>query len=96
MLFRSRKLSELTSNFHKFPQKIVSIDVKEKKPIKEMKQFGIAIDNARRMLKTGRIIFRYSGTENKARIMIEGDSRRLIDEICRNLISAIKREEICV
>ena len=96
MLKTGRKLSELTSNFHKFPQKIVSIDVKEKKPIKEMKQFGIAIDNARRMLKTGRIIFRYSGTENKARIMIEGDSRRLIDEICRNLISAIKREEICV
>ncbi len=96
MLKTGRKLSELTSNFHKFPQKIVSIDVKEKKPIKEMKQFGIAIDNARRILKTGRIIFRYSGTENKARIMIEGDSRRLIDEICRNLISAIKREEICV
>lgn len=96
MLKTGKKLSELTSNFHKFPQKIVSIDVKEKKPIKEMKQFGTAIDNARKILKTGRIIFRYSGTENKARIMIEGDSRRLIDEICENLISAIKREEICV
>ena len=35
MLKTGRKLSELTSNFHKFPQKIVSIDVKEKKPIKE-------------------------------------------------------------
>ncbi len=96
MLKTGKRLSELTSNFHKFPQKIVSIDVKEKKPIKEMKQFETAMDNARRMLKSGRIIFRYSGTENKARIMIEGDSRRLIDEICKNLISAIKREEICV
>ncbi|NOZ84577.1 MAG: phosphoglucosamine mutase [Epsilonproteobacteria bacterium] len=96
MLKTGKKLSELTSNFHKFPQKIVSIDVKEKKPIKEMKQFGTAIADARRILKTGRIVFRYSGTENKARIMIEGDSRQLIDEICKNLISAIKREEICV
>jgi len=91
-----KRLSELTHEFHKFPQKVVSVAVKEKRPIEKMKRFGEAIENAKRMLEKGRIIFRYSGTENKARIMIESDSSDLVEKISNSLLYAIRQEGICV
>lgn len=96
MLKSGKKLSKLSEKFYKYPQNIDSVNVKEKLPLDKMKEFKYAIDSAKIELgDSGRVIFRYSGTENKARIMVEGRSRVLIDDISGRLVSTLQKEVIC-
>ncbi len=96
MLKSGKKLSKLSEKFHRYPQNINSVNVKEKLPLDQMKEFKYAIDLAKIELgDSGRIVFRYSGTENKARIMVEGRSRVLIDDISSRLVSTLRKEVIC-
>lgn len=88
-----KKLSELKECMTTFPQLIKNIEVKEKKPFEEMNSVIDSIKQAENHLKdNGRVIVRYSGTENKARVMIEGKDKTLIEKIADNIINEIKKE----
>ncbi len=95
MLKSGKELSKLSAKFQKYPQNIDSVDVKEKLPLDRMKDFKYALDSAKEKLGDyGRVIFRYSGTENKARIMVEGKSKVLIDDISNKLVSTLQKEAV--
>ena len=58
-----------------FPQVIVNVKVREKKPLESAPAVAAAIRAAEEDLKdTGRVVIRYSGTEPLARVMIEAES----------------------
>ena len=69
MKTKGKKLSELASVMTTYPQELINIKVKEKKPLDELKSVQEKIKQAEEKLgKSGRVLVRYSGTENKARV----------------------------
>lgn len=66
-------LSRLKQVLDPFPQSLVSIRVKEKRPLEELTEAQSLITSIERDLgKRGRVMVRYSGTEAKARVLVEG------------------------
>jgi len=94
-LMRDKKttLSELKNCMNKFPQVLVNVRVKEKKPFEEMPSLNEKLSSFTAQLKNkGRILLRYSGTEPLARIMVEGKDKELIEEMANSLASEIRQE----
>jgi len=81
MVSQGKKISELRKCMSKLPQVLKSIDVQEKVPVDQLPSLAKMITLMEKKLgNAGRVLFRYSGTEPVARIMIEGQN---IDEIER-------------
>lgn len=90
LVARSGKtLDALTADLKVFPQVIVNVRVREKKPMAEFPSVMAAIHAAEEELKdSGRVVIRYSGTEPLARVMIEAES----EEAMRRHAEAIAAE----
>jgi phosphoglucosamine mutase len=73
MIATGRPLSELRRTLRKFPQASESVPVREKKPLAEMPALTAAIRSLEAELGArGRVLVRYSGTESKLRLLVEG------------------------
>jgi phosphoglucosamine mutase len=69
-----QSIEELTADLKVFPQTIVNVKVREKKPLDSIPAVAAAIRTAEEALRdTGRVVIRYSGTEPLARVMIEAE-----------------------
>jgi len=76
-----------------YPQEQMNIAVPRKPPLDSLPGFQRKLAEAvGRVGDEGRVIVRYSGTERKARVMVEGSSPVEIREIAEDLIEALKRE----
>ena len=97
IIHRSGKsLGELTADLKTFPQVIVNVRVREKKPLEAIPSVAAAITSAETALAdSGRVVIRYSGTEALARVMIEAESEELMRLHAEAIAEAI-REEIGV
>ncbi len=70
-------IDDLTKRYKLFPQKVINIPVKEKKPFNEIKGFEELIKKCEIILgNQGRIFPRYSGTENLLRILLESPNNK--------------------
>ena len=70
MLFRS---AALASGLVSYPQVLLNVRVRERRPVDTVPALAAAIDEvARQMAGQGRVLVRYSGTEPLLRIMLEG------------------------
>ncbi|HET8636957.1 MAG TPA: phosphoglucosamine mutase [Acidobacteriaceae bacterium] len=70
-----KPLHELIADLKVFPQTIVNVRVREKKPLDEIATVAASIRAAEEELQAnGRVVIRYSGTEPLARVMIEAES----------------------
>ena len=88
-----KKISELANNMIEFPQINVGIEVKEKKPFDVMPDVKAKIDEINKALENkGRMILRYSGTENICRIMLESQDENQIKILANELAEKIKKE----
>ena len=88
-----KKLSELAGCMTSYPQVLVNIMVKEKRPLEEWSIVQAKIKSAETKLgESGRVLVRYSGTENKCRVMIEGKDEELIKELAEDIAGVIKDE----
>lgn len=86
-----KSLAELTAGFTKLPQILVNQRVKEKVPFETIPAIKAAADEAERRLEgQGRLLLRYSGTENLARVMIEGRDQNVIEEMAHSIAAVIK------
>ena len=93
MLQEERPLSELSAIMEKVPQVLVNVRVKEKKPMETLPRVQAAIAQVESTLgKEGRVLVRYSGTEPKVRVMVEGADRARIDEYARNIGEVFLKE----
>ena len=81
-LRESRKtLAEMTAGFKQYPQILVNVRVREKVPFAELPSVQTAVREVEELLsQKGRLLLRYSGTERLARVMIEGENQRQIEE----------------
>lgn len=79
MVSEGRKLSELAQVMTRTPQVLINVKVSVKKPLEDLKSVGSLIKTVEKELgKDGRVLVRYSGTEAKARVMIEGPDEAMI------------------
>jgi phosphoglucosamine mutase len=88
-----RSLAELVGDLKVFPQVIVNVKVREKKPLEGIPTVAAAIRAAETDLAdTGRVVIRYSGTEALARVMIEAESEPLMRHHADTIAAAIRTE----
>jgi phosphoglucosamine mutase len=88
-----KPLSELTGIVKPYPQKLLNIPVKEKKELSEMKGLQEKLSRFQKELTgKGRILVRYSGTENIARVMAEAKDEEKVKEITEALADEIGKE----
>ena len=88
-----KQVEELVSDLKTFPQVIVNVRVREKKPLAGIVSVTAAIADAEQSLAgTGRVVIRYSGTEALARVMIEAESEMLMREHAGKIAAAIQAE----
>ncbi len=93
MLKEERSLSDLADVMETFPQVLNNLPVKSKPPLESLQKLPRAIEAAEEeMGQKGRVLVRYSGTENKLRIMVEGENEALINQVARDLAAAAKGE----
>mgnify|MGYP001111312932 CR=1 FL=1 len=89
----NKSLSKLASFMTVFPQKISSFAVKRKVPLKDLTLLPAAIAECERCLgDSGRTIVRYSGTENKIRILVEAETAANVTLWIDKLSAAAKTE----
>ncbi|MGB9607759.1 MAG: phosphoglucosamine mutase, partial [bacterium] len=91
MLEKGKPLSELR-NYKIFPQKLVNISTKEAKKWEKDESVREIVEKAR--ISSGgkvRILVRASGTENKLRIMVEGEEEKVVEELTFYLLENIKK-----
>jgi phosphoglucosamine mutase len=94
LIARSGKsIEELTADLRVFPQVIVNVKVREKKPLESIPAVATAIRAAEEELKdSGRVVIRYSGTEALARVMIEAESETAMRRHANAIADAIRAE----
>ena len=86
-------IEDLTRDLKVFPQVIVNVKVREKKPLAEIPSVATAIRAAEQELKdSGRVVIRYSGTEPLARVMIEAESEEAMRRHAEGIAGAIRGE----
>jgi phosphoglucosamine mutase len=87
-----RTLSELTDGFERFPQVLVNVRVASKRPIASLPAVAKALERVEAELDgRGRVLIRYSGTEPKARVMVEGEDEDRVGIYARDLASELRR-----
>ncbi len=88
-----QSLDALTGDFKVFPQVIVNVKVREKRPLDSIPAVVAAIRAAEAELKdSGRAVVRYSGTEQLARVMIEAESEEAMRRHADAIAAAIRTE----
>lgn len=88
-----KRLSELKQFIELFPQVLINEKVEKKVPLEELTASAALIRKAEEKLKgRGRVLVRYSGTENKIRVMTEGDDHDEITEIAQDITKSITDE----
>ncbi len=88
-----RTLDELVGVIQNYPQKLVNIRVKHKRPLAELDTVQAEIQSAEREFGgSGRVVVRFSGTEPLARVMIEAQSQEQVDKWTARIADAIRAE----
>lgn len=93
MVRTGKRLSELCNVMQKYPQILINMPVARKVPLAQLPQLSKAVAVAEKALKgDGRILVRYSGTENLLRVMIEGKDKAAITATAQELAALGKKE----
>ncbi|HEX4229177.1 MAG TPA: phosphoglucosamine mutase [Bryobacteraceae bacterium] len=88
-----RTLDELANQVKTFPQKLVNVRVKQKRPLGELESVQAEIRAAESEFNgTGRVVVRFSGTEPLARVMIEGPSQDEVEKWTARIADAIREQ----
>jgi len=93
MKSKDTPLSKLAQCWTRFPQLVTNIVVREKKPFDQMDSVLKLITEAEAEVKPhgGRVLLRYSGTEPKARLLIEGRDAATLEKWSSKIADTIKR-----
>jgi phosphoglucosamine mutase len=88
-----QSLEELTQGIQRYPQVLVNVRVREKRPFEELPSVQrLASEIQQALGDRGRLLLRYSGTEPLARVMIEGPTESEVNQNAQRLAAAIQKE----
>ena len=89
-----KRLSELARCWTRYPQLVTNIHVREQKPFEQLDNVAQLVAEAEAAVKLdgGRVMLRYSGTEPKARLLIEGRNRGELEKWTAVICDAIRRQ----
>ena len=88
-----KALHELASIMTSYPQTLKNLMVDYKYPLEELSGAQTVIKQVEKELGSkGRVLVRYSGTENKVRVMVEGMDKRKIEVYADKIIRALDEE----
>jgi phosphoglucosamine mutase len=86
-------LSELSHVMKVFPQKLINIDVKSKPELSTIPEINQVIDGVEEQLgDKGRVLVRYSGTQNMCRVMVEGPTDEETNHHCTHIAEVIREK----
>ncbi|HYX91701.1 MAG TPA: phosphoglucosamine mutase [Myxococcaceae bacterium] len=89
---KEKPLSELTRIFEPVPQTLVNVPVNQRRELSDLPEVMKAIRAAEAKLgKEGRVLVRFSGTEPKVRILIEGPDRSRNEQHAKEIGAALVR-----
>jgi phosphoglucosamine mutase len=93
-MVRERKpLSEMAAMMDVFPQKLINVDVQRKPDIASVPKLMEVIRQVESELgEEGRVLVRYSGTQNMCRVMVEGPSDAVTEKYCRQIADVVRSE----
>jgi len=87
MHFYNKSVSQMTSQVKLFPQLLKNAIVKSKPKLEDIAPLQSEIKACEKELgNKGRIVIRYSGTEPKIRVMVEGEKQDQVQQICDKLL----------
>ena len=92
MLKENKPLSELAKMVTIYPQVLINVKVKTKPEISKIPEIVEIIDKTEKELgDNGRVLVRYSGTEQICRIMVEGPNEETTKIYCKNISKVVKK-----
>ncbi len=90
---RDKPLSELAACMTTYPQTLVNVKVKERKDLATVPAVAQRMAEIEKQLDgTGRLLVRYSGTEPKVRVMLEGENEDEIKKLAEDLAGIIREK----
>ncbi len=85
------KIESLVEGFKDYPQLIVNVKVRSKPPLETLPEVSRALAEAESALgETGRVVLRYSGTEQLARVMVEAEHDADVQRFSQSLANALR------
>jgi phosphoglucosamine mutase len=91
MLSSGQPISELAKAMDVLPQKLINVDVGRKPDIATVPEIVAAIHQAEAELgEQGRVLVRYSGTQNMCRVMVEGPTLGTTERLCQQLAEVVR------
>ncbi|MBN1615296.1 MAG: phosphoglucosamine mutase [Deltaproteobacteria bacterium] len=86
-----KPLSELAKIMDVFPQSLINVDVKSKPDIETVPEIVKIVKEVEDGLGTkGRVLVRYSGTQNMCRVMVEGPTIEETNRYCGQIADVVK------
>lgn len=93
MIESQSPLSDLQSVIDLFPQKTGAIAVHSKPVLEDIPEIQFTLRSLEReMGESGRVLLRYSGTEPKIRLLVEGENSSLVDRWYQTLESKVRTQ----
>jgi phosphoglucosamine mutase len=74
-----------------FPQSLINVDTKSRPEISTVPELVAVIKSVEEKLgSSGRVLVRYSGTQNMCRVMVEGPTREETFRCCTEIADVVK------
>jgi phosphoglucosamine mutase len=91
---KDQPLSKLAKCWTRFPQLVTNVKVREKKPIEQLDGVSRLVAEAEKELQSqgGRLLLRYSGTEPKIRLLVEGSDAQALEKWSKLICAAIQNQ----
>ncbi len=91
---KDQPLSKLAQCWTRFPQLVTNVKVREKKPFDQLGDVNLLVAEAEKELQAqgGRLLLRYSGTEPKVRLLVEGRDDATLQKWSQIICGAIQKQ----
>jgi phosphoglucosamine mutase len=91
---KDQPLSKLAKCWTRFPQLVTNVKVREKKPFDQLGDVNLLVAEAEKELQAqgGRLLLRYSGTEPKVRLLVEGRDDATLQKWSQKICGAIQKQ----
>jgi len=91
---QGKPLSRLSRCWTRFPQQVTNVKVREKIPFDQLDGLNLLVAEADKALSAqgGRLLLRYSGTEPKARLLVEGRNSKALGVWSKKICGLIQKQ----